>query len=229
MGNYPNNAHGSGGYVGINKLAISKQDSTHGNCLLLADTNNFSPPGFIDSFSIKADGSLSTEVSHLQVANGDPSEVHVVNDTAYVDNPGNDFESYNIGAGCTLTFLSKASQSGLADNFALVGSTELVTPNFGTNSIDAYSLGTNGAITFLASTISPVNSPDGVAVQNVETQSGRVTNIFTGISDFEGVATAQGGQLNRKTGTVSFFTDSPAKIPLELMLSLKSLTALITC
>jgi hypothetical protein len=213
VGNYPTNANNySEVYIGTEKLAISKKDKTHGNCLLLVDANNFSSPGFIDSFSIKANGALSAEVSHVQVAGGgDPSEVHVAKDTAYVDSPGTDFESYSVGAGCTLTFLSKASQSGTNIDFALVGSTELVAPDYSTGTIDTYTLGAGGAITFLKSTTSQISSPDGVAVQNAKTKSGRVTNVFTGMIGTP--ATTQGGQLNKKSGVISFLTGSPANDP----------------
>lgn len=209
VGNYPTNANNYNEvYIGTQKLALSKQDKTHGNCLLLVDANNFSPPGFLDSFSINTDGALSAEVSHVQVASGgDPSEVHVIGDTAYISNPGNDFESYSVGSGCTLTFLSQATQSGSDVNFALLGSKDLVAPNSTTGNLDVYSLGSGGSITFLLSTPSQISSPDGIAVQHVKTKSGIVTNLFTGM--IGAPATAQGGQINKITGAITYLTGSP--------------------
>ncbi len=172
--------------------------------LILVDSNNFSPPGYVDSFVINSNGSLSSEVSHVQVAGGgDPSEVHVAGDIAYVSNPSNDFESYAVGAGCSLSFLAKSAVNNDNVNFALLGSKELVAPSFNGNAIDVYKLGSGGSITFLASTPSQVSNPDGAAVLKA--------NVFTGA--FTNPAEAEAGRLNKKSGNVTYFSGSPATDP----------------
>lgn len=211
---YKTNAlNGSGSDVGSQRLAIAGTDKAHGNCLLLLDSNNLKPPGFVDSFSINKNGSLSSEVSHLQVAGGgDPTDIHIAGDTAYVTSPGSDLESYGIGAGCTLTFLAMTATSQFYTNFALVGSTELVAPDVKTSAIGVYTLGPGGTITLLASISGQLSSPDGAAVQTVKTKSGVDNNIFTGENN-NSTATVQAGQLNTMSGAVSFLKGSPANDP----------------
>ncbi len=207
VGTYPTDANNGGGaYYGTNRLSVSMMDKTHGDCLILLDTNGMAPPGYVDSFIINPDGSLSPEISHLQVAGGGvPSDVHVVGDIVYVTSPGVDLESYQVGAGCVLTFLAMTSTSQFYINFALVGSTELVAPDVNTGNIDTYTLGSGGAITYLASAAGQVSIPDGVAVQTVN----QVNNVFTGTAN-GGTATVQGGQLDPASGALAFLQGSPA-------------------
>ncbi len=211
VGNYPDNANnGSSIYNATSRLAVAPMDKAHGNCLLQADGENNSPPGFINSYTINSDGSVGAQVSHLQSQSttGPTGDVHVSGDTAYLDNQGSDFESYSIGAGCVLTYEHSAAQKGSNDvDFALLGK-ELFAPDC-SGTLDVYTLGSGGTITFLNSTPSQANCPDGVAAGKVKTKSGTVTNVFSGQSIYS-PATVEGGQLNKKTGSVSYLKGSPA-------------------
>ncbi len=211
VGNYPDNANNDSGiYNATSRLAVATMDKTHGNCLLQADGNNNSPPGYLNSYPINSDGSLGTQASHLQAqsTSGPTGDVHVSGDTAYLDNQGADFESYSIGTGCVLTFEHSAPQAGQDIDFALVGK-ELFAPDCSVESFDIYKLGTGGTITFLTYTAAHANCPDGVAAGTVATKTGNVTNVFSGQS-ITSPATVEGGQLNKKLGVVTFLTGSPA-------------------
>ncbi len=210
VGNYPDNANNDSGiYNATSRLAVAAMDKAHGACLLQADGENNTPPGFINSYPINSDGSLGSQVSHLQAQNtsAPTGDVHVSGDTAYLDNQGGDFESYSIGTGCVLAFEHSAPQTGTVVDFALVGK-ELFAPNC-SGSFDIYKLGTGGTITFLKSTPSQASCPDGVAAGSVQTKTGKVTNVFSGQS-IANPATVEGGQLNKKTGVVTYLTGSPA-------------------
>ena len=202
-------------FFGSNRLAISKQDSTHSNCLILLDTNNYSPPGYVDSFIIQSNGNLSAEVSHVQAQSsvGVPTDIHVIGDIAYVNDIGyyvsGDLESYGIGAGCALTYLSAATppNGDVYLNTNVVGSTLLIGADYNTGNIDVYSLGSGGTITYLASTPSQITScPDGIAVQT------NGPKVFTG-QCINGAPEVQGGLFNTSTGAISFLTGSPSSDP----------------
>ena len=96
VGNFPNDASRNTAYYGATTLAVARANAAHGACVLLTDNN-----GFVDSFSIKARGGLSPEVSHI-ADGGAPVDVAVAKsgNTAYVTTPGVDLESYSIGSGC---------------------------------------------------------------------------------------------------------------------------------
>lgn len=210
VGTYPDNANnGSSIYNATSRLAVAASDKAHGNCLIQADGENNSPPGYINSYTINSDGSVGSQVSHLrsQSTSGPTGDVHVSGDTAYLDNQDSDFESYSIGTGCTLTFEHSTAQKGGVIDFALTGK-ELVAPDC-SGSLDVYTLGSGGTITFLQSTTAQASCPQGAAAGTVKTKSGNVTNVFSGQSIFS-PATVEGGQLNKKTGTVSFLNGSPA-------------------
>lgn len=211
VGNYPDNANNDSGiYNATSRLAVAAADKAHGACLLQADGENDAPPGFINSYPINSDGSLGSQVSHLQSqsTSGPTGDVHVSGNTAYLDNQGGDFESYSIGAGCVLTFEHSVPQTGFAVDFALLGK-ELFAPDCTNASFDIYKLGTGGTITFLNSTPAQATCPDGVAAGTVTTKLGKVTNVFSGQS-IANPATVEGGQLNKKTGSVAYLKGSPA-------------------
>jgi hypothetical protein len=211
VGNFPDNANNDSGiYNATSRLAVATADKAHGNCLLQADGNNDSPPGFINSYPINSDGSLGSQVSHLQAqtTGGPTGDVHVSGDTAYLDNQNADFESYSIGTGCVLAFEHSAPQTGTVVDFALLGK-ELFAPNCSTDSFDIYKLGAGGTITSLNSTPSQASCPDGVAAGSVKTKTGTVNNVFSGQS-ITSPATVEGGQLDKKTGVVTYLTGSPA-------------------
>ena len=214
VGNYPDNANNDSGiYNATSRLAVAAMDKAHGNCLLQTDGNNNTPPGFLNSYPINSYGMLGSQVSHLQSqsTSAPTGDVHVSGDTAYVDDQGGDFESYSIGAGCVLTYEHSAPQIGAVIDFALVGK-ELFAPDCSNTSFDIYKLGTGGTITLLQSTPAQASCPDGVAAGTVKTKKGNVTNVFSGQS-IATTATVEGGQLNKKTGVVTYLTGSPASDP----------------
>lgn len=211
VGNYPNNGCTTIAYYGASSLAVAKSNSTHGNCLLYGDSS-----GYVDSFSLNADGSIGTEVSHLLTATGvGPSYVaySAQSSTAYEANPGSDLESYSVGSGCALTFLhSQSATSQFYISFALDGN-HLIVPDLNTGNIDTYTLGSGGSFTFVGSQAGQIAAPDSVALQTVKLKTGKtITRVYTG----QATASApqvQGGKYAKATGKVTFETGSPATDP----------------
>jgi hypothetical protein len=209
VGNFRNNASRNTAYYGATTLAVARANATHGACLLLTDNN-----GFVDSFSIKARGGLSPEISHI-ADGGAPEDVAVAKsgNTAYVTTPGVDLESYSIGSGCVLTLLNTLSTTNQQYfSFALPSSTRLVAPDFNTGNIDTYALGSGGTITFLNSVAGQIGSPDSITLQTAQTASGTVTNVFTGQATGSAPQN-QGSQYKKKKGSIAFLAGSPSSDP----------------
>lgn len=209
VGNYPNDACTTIAYFGASSLAVAKANSNHGNCLVLGD-----PSGFVDSFSINSDGSLSSEVSHLATASGGfPSNVGVaLNGTAYETNPGYDLESYSVGSGCALTFLqSTPATSQLYVSVTLIGNT-LATADLNSGNIDSYHLGAGGAITEISSVVGQIGSPDSIAYEDIPFHHQTLYRLFTGQATFS-PPQAQGSRYQKVPGKVTFLGGSPASDP----------------
>lgn len=209
VGNYPNDGCTSIAYYGASSLAVAKANSSHGNCLLYADSS-----GFIDSFVINSDGSLSSEVSHLATASGGfPSNISVaLNGTAYETNPGFDLESYSVGSGCALTFLqSTLANSQFYITITLIGNT-LASPDINSNNIDSYHLGAGGAITEINSVPGQIVAPDSIAYEDIPYHGQTLYRLFTG----QATASApqvQGSRYQKVPGKVTFLGGSPATDP----------------
>ena len=208
VGNFPNNASRTIAYYGATTIDVTPANSTHGACLLLVDNN-----GFVDSFTIVSGGGLGSMVSQISDG-GSPTDVHIskTGNLAYVINPSFDLESYSIGSGCTLTALHTVSTpSQLYLTLAIVGGNRMVLPDLNSGNIDKYVLGSDGSITFLKSQAGQIAAPDSITEQNVVTNLGVVTNIFTGQATFN-PPQAQAFQYS-KNGTLVSLIGSPSSDP----------------
>ena len=209
VGNFPNDACTSIAYFGATSLAVAKGNSTHGPCLLLADSS-----GFIDSFVINSDGSLGAEVTHMATHSGaSPSNVTVaLNGTAYENNPGSDVESYSVGAGCALTYLASLSASSqFFISLTAIGGT-LVAADLSGGSIYSYSMGSGGSLTLISSVAGQIGAPDSTAYEDIPFHGQTLYRLFTG----QATASApqvQGARYMKGTGKITFLAGSPATDP----------------
>jgi len=199
VGNYPT----GGGiyqhitYYGATNIAVT----TH--CLIYGDENNF-----IDSYPLKSNGALGTQVSHLSVQ-GTPSDIHIVTstNTVYVSLPyANEFVSYKLGTGCTLTTETELPIGHHAFlNFGIAGHV-LFAPDVTNGLLVTYILGKFGTINPLNSITSPIGAPDGVAIQQLKSGT---YQVYTGQAS-NGYPQTQAGNLNTSKGTITFLKGSPA-------------------
>lgn len=203
---------------GSNYLAVTKKNSQHPSCLVLADSEQNTGSGFLDSFTINLNGTLGSEVSHLSSTytpedvkfspNG--SLLYVTYDGPVYGDQG--LESYSLGALCALTGpldrVGTANSNGVYFSATVISPSQLVAADFENGTLDTYALSTAGSIALQRSNPSQLPYPDATAATH-----GSSPEVFANILDVNSGTRVEGGALDTTTGNLTYLSGSPATDP----------------
>lgn len=174
-----------GGYFGNHHLALATVSGDE--CLL------FSDEAALDSFTISADGQISSSpVSTLSIGDGDNGDLAVSGSTVYQDSPriGLIYE-VSLAPGCMMTLESQNSTNGEADYNIGVANGDVVSADDNTGDMVAYTPQPDGTLTETVNDPGQITSPSGIAVLS----NGAITNVYTGQS-VSGAPQAQGERFS---------------------------------
>jgi hypothetical protein len=197
---------------GTQDIAVTPANGTHVvPCLVYTDYFH----GLIESFPLSPTTGLPSSLAS-RLLNSRPIDVHISQDGSltYVNSLvfTSALASYSLGAGCTLTALTKLATTHFYVSFALASLTRLLTVDSHTGTIDTYALTPAGGISLLNSVPGQISVTFSSAPNAVAVQTSGGTDVFTGQATLSRPE-AQGGQENFTTGTINFLTGSPASDP----------------
>lgn len=162
----------SGGqYYGNHQLAVAR---TPADCLLFNDED-----GNVYSFTIDSStGEIPSSPSSTVTTGGTPGDLLVSGSTVYVADTGShEIDVLTLGSGCALTLRSVNSTGTEYDtDIALVNPTTIVSDDFTSGDLVAYTKQSNDTLVETANTPGQLSQPDGTAAQSL----GSSTLVFTG-------------------------------------------------